>query len=258
MYFYVYDAFLNHKKYDKLLADIEARLIHIGINGKIHRLSILTNIKGTIQDGFRHGAKTIVVLGNDQTFSQAANTVIHFPHGVLGFIPIGNPEENLIAKHLSIPLGLAACDTLSARIVEHLPLGCINNQYFLLWARILSAGVDLFCDEKYHLSLFKNSGSLQIFNSPFAPNKQQSQGDVLYTVVETQNLGFFSQRKANTTFLPNKKIQVTAPESVQVLVDDYHTINTPVTIEVAHEKLPLIVGKQYLQSFETATTVEES
>ena len=149
MYFYVYDAFLNHKKYDRLLQDIEARIIQIGINGKIHRLSILTNIKGTIQDGFRHGAKTVVIVGNDQTFSQAANTVIHFPKAVLGFIPIGNPEENLIAKHLSIPLGLAAWDTLSARIVERLPLGCINNQYFLLWVRILSREVDLFCDEKY-------------------------------------------------------------------------------------------------------------
>lgn len=261
MYFYVYDAFLNHKKYDKLLSDVEARLIQIGINGKIHRLSLLTNMKGTIEDGFRHGAKTIVVIGNDQTFSQAVNTVIRFPKGLLGFIPIGKPEENIIAKHLSIPIGVAACDTLSARIIEHLPLGSINNQYFLLWVRILSKEIDLFCDEKYHLSLLKNQSSIQIFNGPFAPNKQKTKSDVLYTVVDTFKSGFFLQwgvSPGNTTFLPNKKIQITAPESTQVLVDDYHTLHTPVTIEIAREKLPLIVGKQYFQNFETVTTVEES
>lgn len=261
MYFYVYDSFLNHKKYDKILADIEARLIQIGINGKIHRLSVLTNIKGTIQDAIRHGAKTVVVVGNDQTFSQAANTVIHLSKGILGFIPIGTREENLIAEHLSIPIGVAACDALSARIIERIPLGCINNQYFLLWVRILSGDVDLFCDEKYHLSLSHSRNSIQIYNSPFSPIRHKTQNNFLYTIVDTTKSGFFSawnKDSSTATFLPHKKIRVTAPESVPVLIDDYLSMNTPVSIEVAPEKLSLIVGKGYHLKNEIEPTVEGS
>ena len=38
MHVYIYDSFLNHKKFEKIIARIETRVTDLGLNGKINRL----------------------------------------------------------------------------------------------------------------------------------------------------------------------------------------------------------------------------
>ena len=45
MYYYLYDTFLLDNKYQKTLHRIENRLVDLGIDGTIGRLSILMNIE---------------------------------------------------------------------------------------------------------------------------------------------------------------------------------------------------------------------
>ena len=75
MYSYIYDSFVSQKKYQKLLARVEIRLTDLGISGKIKRLSPLKNLKETIKDEIRGGAKTIVVVGDDSTLGEVINLV---------------------------------------------------------------------------------------------------------------------------------------------------------------------------------------
>jgi len=41
MHVYVYDSFLNQKKYDRILARLETRITDLGLNGKISILLIM-------------------------------------------------------------------------------------------------------------------------------------------------------------------------------------------------------------------------
>ncbi len=265
MYFYIYDAFLNHKKYDRFLADIETRAIEIGISGKINRLSMLTNIKDMIEHGVRHGAKTIVIVGNDLTFSQAANVLAHFPQIVLGFIPVGDPSENILADILSLPLHIAACDVLSARIIKKFPLGKINDRFFLLWVEIFGDEIKFHCDDKYDILLLDPNQTIKIYNIPSWIIQKRTQENLLSTrmlelTIEEMPKFFraFKQKNKIRSTLWNKKISITSKNRVAIVVDDYDTINTPAELLISGEMISVIVGKGSLLLDETESTVAKS
>src|SRR3989339_839914 len=100
MYLYIYDSFLNDKKYTDSLIKIEKRITDLGIKGKIARLSVLKNMKELITDGVKEGVHTVVAIGNAQTFAKVINIVADLDL-TLGLIPIDN--NNPIAKILGIP-----------------------------------------------------------------------------------------------------------------------------------------------------------
>src|SRR3989344_5440347 len=148
MYLYLYDSFLNKKKYAAPLARIETRLTDLGIGGKIFRLSPLRNVEELIADEIRTGTKTIIPVGHDRTLSQIVNVSARFEL-TIGLIPIG--PDNTIARTLGIPEGEAACNILAARIVKRIDLGRINNVYFIsnLQLNVNGQAVTLQCEDQY-------------------------------------------------------------------------------------------------------------
>ena len=89
MYLYIYDSFLNHKKYTDLLTKIEKRITDLGIKGKVAKLSVLKNMKELILDGVREGVQTVVVIGNSQSFTKVINIVANLDV-TLALIPVEN------------------------------------------------------------------------------------------------------------------------------------------------------------------------
>ena len=75
MYYYIYDQFLSHKKYDKILAQVESKITDLGIKNRIIKMSILKSVSELITDAIRKGAQTIVVAGNDKTINNIVNLV---------------------------------------------------------------------------------------------------------------------------------------------------------------------------------------
>lgn len=75
MYIYIYDSFVNHKKYEKVLARIETRITDLGLNGKIVRIGIMTSVHDVVENELRKGANTIIAVGNNGIFSQALNSI---------------------------------------------------------------------------------------------------------------------------------------------------------------------------------------
>ena len=252
MYLYLYDSFLNNKKYSSLLAKIETRLTDLEIGGKIFRLSPLRNIQELLNDEVRAGAKTIIVVGNDKTFTQVINVTAKL-NIILGLIPVG--PENKIAQILGISSFEEAGNIIAARIIHKVDLGKINDTYFISGITISSGRVVIDCD-KYRVTP-QSKNQIGIYNlRPFFAlgwgqvncfNPQDGMLEILIQPKTSvwQQL-FKKPGQLKNSIIPAKNITIRSRDSVSIITDGQKVLKTPVKIEVAAKKLKLIVGKNRL------------
>ncbi len=252
MYYYVYDSFLDDKKYQPLLHKIETRLMDLGISGRTEKLTILKSFKEIVRSATSKGVDTLVAVGNDETFSK----IISFlsDHSIiLGMIPIG--PNNTIASMLGIPQGESACNVLSARIVEKLDLGKANDAYFISSLEIPTERDVIMDCGGYNISPLSTTNSISIRNfgslnnTTMGRKKISSPTDgILEAVISSKKRrsGFFKRQTQFTddSVFPFKKIKIKCNrESLPIVADGQTTIKTPVTVEVLPKKLKVIVGK---------------
>ena len=253
MYLYIYDSFLNHKKYFPLLARIENRLADLEIKGKINRLNILKNMKEVIEEGIEQGVKTVVAVGDDQTFSKVVNIIADLDI-TLGLIPVDNKSK--IAQILGIPSEEQACDVLAQRLIKKIDLGKINQHYFIDSATLNSADVTLEFG-KYTISPIEKKSLVSICNLGFLSDNQtvyqnniSNPTDGLLEAVVAQAKGtIFNKlrRSMSQSIFPFKKIRVGhAHEPVTITIDQQAVSKTPVEISIAPNKLNVIVGNKRL------------
>ncbi len=263
-YYYIYDSFLNNKKYQTVLAKIETRLADLGINGHIGRLSLLKNIEELIEDELKRGVTTVVAVGNDKTVNQVVNVIAPKAGITLGIIPIG--ERNKIAELLGIPPGELACDVISARKTEKLDVGKIHpvrngisnrvdkQFYFLSGAVIPSKGVKLKFDEGFAIVPVDQEGYISIYNfyCPMSGKRKSfcnnPQNELLEISVENQpDDGFFKKLKNKKEEMPSifpaKKVTVIGKKTAPIIVDCEIVAKTPAVFRIAPQKLKVIVGK---------------
>ena len=258
MYLYLYDHFLNDNKYHKLLSKIEMRLTDLGIGGKISRLSPLKNIKELINDEIRFGVKTIVAVGNDETVSAAINNIAKYEGITFGIIPIG--KGNTIAYDLGIPEGEEACDVLSARKLQKIDLGRVNNTYFFSGINISAENkITLECEDSYQITPDTNNCVISICNlRPMAYervgaennnffNPQDGFLEALVQPTLDSTSSFFGILKrgqsVKNSIFPFKKISVLTKKSVTVTTDGKKVLKPPIDIEVVPSKLTVVVGR---------------
>lgn len=248
MYLYLYDSFLNNKKYSNLLAKIETRLTDLGIGGKIFRLSPLRNATELLNEEAKNGIKTVVVVGNDKTFGQIINIVAQL-NTTLGFIPVG--PENKIAQILGINSPEEACNIIAARIIQKVDLGKANNTYFLSNITIESGQLTIECEDKFNVTP-QNQDQISICNLRplFALNQGPTdyfnpQDGFLEILIQplTRKLFRRSKQTGNSSIIPFKKIAIRSRDSLPVVTDGQKILKTPVKIEIVPKKLKLIVGK---------------
>lgn len=257
MYLYLYDHFLNDSKFHKTLVKIETRLTDLGIGGKISRLSPLKNIKELINDEVRFGVKTIVAVGGDQTVSLVINNIAKCEDIVFGIIPIG--KNNCIAQALGIPHEEEACDVLSARKLEKIDLGKVNNTYFISNIHIAAESrVTLECEESYQITPETNIVSISICNLRPAAlegiqdarffNPRDGFLEALVEPIQEISKSLFNIfKKKNTdihnSIFPFKKISVLTKKAVTVTTDGRKVLKPPICIEVVPKKLTVVVGR---------------
>lgn len=136
MYCYIYDDFVQERKFEKELAEVEARITDLGLQGKIVRLALFRHPEELIRDDASGGIKTVVVVGNDATVGRVADAVVDCG-ATLGIIPMGEP--NVLAQMFGVPHGVEACDVLAKRNIERIDAGRINGKRFLTGVRFPSA-----------------------------------------------------------------------------------------------------------------------
>lgn len=253
MYLYLYDSFLNDKKYASLLAKIETRLTDLGIGGKIFRLSPLRNVSELINDEARAGAKTIVVVGNDKTFTQIINLAAK-TDVTIGIIPVG--PDNKIANSLGIHSPESGCSVLAARTIEKIDLGRANGTYFLSNLTLSPGDVTIECEEQYKITP-QIQQQISICNLKPATADSFSVGNyfnpkdgMLEILIQplkpiARGLGQLFRRSSGSSnsIIPFKKIAIRSRDSVNVLTDGQRILKTPVEIEIVPKKLKIIVGK---------------
>lgn len=253
MYLYIYDSFLNDRKYLSLLARIENRLADLEIKGKICHLNILKNMEEVVNEGLKQGVKTVVAVGNDQTFSKIVN-IIAEKNITLGIIPINGDSK--IAQILGIPEGEAACDILAQRLIRKLDLGRINHQYFLDSATITNSQVTLHFD-KFQISPATRQAVITLSNLGFLTTNQTiyqkkisiPNDGILEAVIAPIKSSFFSKAKKikKQSVFPFKKIKITSQgEPATVTIDQQAVFKTPVEVTIAPQKLRVIVGSKRL------------
>jgi len=257
MYYYIYDAFLTHKKYDKLLNKIEGRLTDLGIKNKIIKFNLLKNFKDLIRDAIRSGAQNIVAVGNNTTLGQVVNQVVGF-NITVGFIPIG--DNNSFASYFGIPVGESACDTLSTRKTEMIDGGIINNQYFLSSIETVSPNTVIRCDDSFSISTQSPATKMGIYNFHplihfLSPNHQKifdpqdgqleavSWPEDKQKIIDFKNL-FKEKRLEQESLFKAKKYSIENKIQVKnILVDGWKILKSPLEIKVRKQALKMIVGR---------------
>ena len=242
MYLYIYDSFLNDKKYADLLVQIEKRITDLGIKGRIARLSILKNMKELITDAVKDGVQTVVVIGNVQTFAKVINIVADLDV-VLGLIPVD--QDNKIAKMLGVPPKVLACDIIAARIIKKIDLGQINNHYFIGQAEISNSDV-LIEHNGYTIRPTTPHNHIAIYNFAACPEAAGSNpvDGVMEAVITPMRSTIFGKKNMGGTVLPftNIKVGSKAEEQISILTDEQTIMKTPAEIKIAPQKLRVIVG----------------
>jgi len=247
MYLYIYDNFLTEKKYQSQLYKIENRLVDLGIKGRVVRLNILKNMAEVVEDGIKQGVKTVVVVGNDVSFSKIINIVAN-KNIVLGVIPVDNKSK--IAKILGIPPLGAACEILAQRIIKSVDLGMVGNYFFIDSAVIKNEDTTVhFPNYKIrptetrnivsfnNLGVFKTSDGTR-FN--FDPTDNQLE-------LVMNSCGDNLRKGSDLTVLPFKEVKVECSEPGAFIIADQVTkLKPPAIVKIASKKLQTIVGTKRL------------
>lgn len=245
MYLYLYDSFLNNKKYGKLLAKIETRLTDLGVGGKIFRLSPLRNTTELLNDEVKNGVKTVVVVGNDKSFTEVINVATKLDV-TLGIIPVGS--GNTIAKMLGVNSPDEACNIIAARIVEKMDLGKANGIYFLSSISVTVGQVTIECENKFRLKP-QSQDQVSICNLKPAYARASSEGHfnprdgMLEVLVQSASRGLFRNKATQQSVVPFKEVAIRSRESLPVITDGKKVLKTPVQVKIIPKKLRVIVGK---------------
>jgi diacylglycerol kinase family enzyme len=265
MHVYIYDSFLNHKKYDGVLARIETRLTDLGLNGKIARMGAMKNIQSAVENELKRGAKTIIAVGDDQTVNQVIGAMAKFNQTgslslgekntirqsvPLGIIPIGK-DNHFIAESLGVSREEEACDILSGRRIEKLDLGQANDSFFLSSASITNGGTVIEMDKTYSIEIL-DEGEVNVVNlatsrKPKPANvKFNPQDGTLELFIRTEKKrGFlkFAGAETGESIFSLKKLTIHNNKNRPLILDGSLEVPTPARINAIKQKLNVIVGK---------------
>jgi len=264
MYYYIYDTFLNDKKYERILASVETRLTDLGISGKIGRLTPFTNAKGLIRDEVKRGAHTIVAVGNDETIAKIVDGIGEAKI-TMGIIPVG--PSCRIARSLGIPEGEDSCEVLSRRITQKIDLGTVNGHFFLSHVRMPGAKLQIEGDGMYRITSLVEDCELTVSNlrvdaSPAEVDEKKRSHDLMgtgYLAGDPMDgwLDAFITPRASTFFdrvlrrrddapsvIPMRRVTITCPEPIAIEADGRMFSHNVISIEIVPDHLKIITGRE--------------
>ncbi len=251
MYVYLYDNFLRHKRFAADIKTMEIRLTDYGIAGKILRINNYTDAKPIIEDEVKRGAKTVVIVGNDDSFGQILSRAATVPI-TFGFLPVG--PNNSIAEILGITPGTLAVDVLSRRRRQLLDIGWANNWCFIGQLRIPPAKVEVTYDERFTvrakdlLEVVVCNLKPYVFKSgqPSDPEKIVHPQDgkleaFLRPLTKRRWWGYMGEEPS---VFPFEEMVIRGEKPFMVEADGKVSKEIKLTIRLAHHKIDLIVGRE--------------
>ncbi len=246
-YAFIYDDFLNDRKYERSLSDLDARLASLDLNGRTARLAMFRNAKDMLESLVGQGCTTIVMVGNDQTLDK----VMWFLPDMdvtLGYLPVADPSN--VARILGIPNGPEACDVLAARLIETIDVGKLDDRYFLTEVALehTLAAVDV--EGQYRISparggsiYIRNLGSMQDAGVPSA-DARDGMLEVVIQPEEEKSSGFFKKTKQPDTRILMKTGEIVASQPVDAKVDSHMMNSMRFKLGIVPNKLKIVTGRR--------------
>lgn len=246
-YAFIYDDFLNDRKYERDLAALDARLASLDLTGRTSRLALFRNAKDLIESMVVQGSDTIVLVGNDQTLDKVMWFLPDLDVTV-GYLPVAEPSR--VAQILGIPKGEGACDVLAARLIETVDVGRIDDRYFLTEVALerTLAAVDV--EGQYRISpsaggsvYIRNLGSLA---ENGAANADAKDGylEVVIRPEEEKGGRFFRKPAVAETRIMLQNGEIVATQPVEAKVDNHVMNSMRFKIGICPRKLKLITGRR--------------
>jgi diacylglycerol kinase family enzyme len=236
----VYDEALQDRRFERELAQIETRLTDLGIAGKIARLALFRDPVELIRDEIRHGVTTVVAVGNDQTLRRVLDAVGE-KKTVVALLPVG--PQGIMTELLGIPTGVAACDVLSARIIEELDLGDVNGKRFLQSVTIQDSHFIVHHGNAYTITP-QRKATIEVRNCA-APDDagMHSPADGRLTMILRLPKFSFFQKKTDIGIIPFTIMDVAYETSVSAYVDGEKLEGKRFVFQVLPKSLRIVTGK---------------
>lgn len=251
MYLYLYDEAVKNKKYESTIKAIETRLTDFGIAGKIIRLAQFSNAQAIIDEEFKRGYSTAVIVGNDTTFGNILSRAATSPV-VFGFLPIG-PNNN-IADVLGIPVGVEACDVLSRRRKIYLDVGWVNNRYFVSQLQVFPHDIAVQYDDMFTVSSQGGKMELVVCNlQPYVWKDEKQEQRVIHPqdgkleafLRPIKNKKFFGGYEyEEPSIFPFEEMEVSSKIPFVVEADGKRSKEVKIKIKLAKKRIEVIVGKE--------------
>lgn len=247
-YAYIYDDFLSDRGFEREVAALETKLNRYDLAGRIGRLALFRNPKDLVESMVNQGATTIVIVGNDNTLDKVMWFLPNLDVTV-GYIPLAAPS--VVAKLLNIPVGIDACDILSARLIESLDLGKLDSRYFLTEVAVSAEVACLNVEGRYNVSSI-SGGTLMVRNLGGSRGAQGNEAEGNDSFLEAMIISpegksrslFRSWReKREKTSILFSHGSIVAASPIEVRVDNQIVKGSSFKISMADKKLKIITGR---------------
>lgn len=246
-YAYVYDDFLSDRGFERDLAALETKLNTYDLAGRIGRLALFRSAKDLVEGMVKQGITTVVVVGNDTTLDK---TMWFLPdlNVTIGYVPIAGPSA--VAKLLGIPVGVAACDVLAARLVETIDMGRVDDRYFLTEISMPASMASLEIEGQYRISSM-HGGSLSVRNLGGRVGQDMEESDAKDGFLEAvvtpvpEEKGALWKRPAalkGTRILLRHGV-IVSKDPVEAAVDNHTVSGFRFHVSVVPKKLRIITGR---------------
>lgn len=248
MHVYLYDAFVRTGPYARVMKTIENRLTDLELSGKMIKLAAFSNPRSMLLDELRSGAKTAIVIGDENTFGRVLTKCADVEM-VFGWIPVGRDVST--REQLDVPYGEESCRTIAARRVIELPVLKVNDRYAIALAHVPMTRVWISVDGKYALGPMGESMEVAICNLRSLPwceeaHAQFMNQEDLYVHIRPLAAGKQSRWRpqyAPLTSLPFSRMTMYGKAPFELFLDGQRSKETRVTIERAAHSIRIIAGK---------------
>lgn len=244
MYVYLYDTFLKDKKHAAFLQNCENRLTDFGIFGKVIRITSFTNPGAILQDEMRRGVKSVVIVGDDDTFARVLSRSAHLPL-VFGFIPVGEKSE--MAQILGIPMNEGACDVISRRKIERVDVCSMNDRFFFRQIFIEGVKATIVCDSIFSVET-NEEAEIAVCNldvPAWVDRKQvHPQDGCLSVYIRPSKRSFFGKKFEKPTILQAKHVQIRAVKPFFSTIDGIQAKEQYIDARATDKTFSVIVGKE--------------
>jgi diacylglycerol kinase family enzyme len=242
MYFYIYDQFLDDRKWHETLSQMEQKLSMLDVKGPVHKIHSFTKMGEIVKRALQRGATTIIAVGNDETLLQLINCI---PKNVAcGFISV--EKDSYFSRMLNTNTMEESVEAIAGRKTISVNAGRIDSTLFLQKVELIASDFTAVINDSLILKVRFPQTLFTIVNPQLSYDMSINNGILDCTVVPYKK-GLLSTVKKTPAELSKfyiKKMVLKSQTPIEVIIDGISQSSLQeLTIRVVPKAVELITGK---------------